>query len=809
MWCFPRVGLALVALIPIAAEPAGEVLRLNPFSDSLVLNGPRDRSLLGVLGETSQGVRDCTSEARLAVADEGIVRVLPGNILTPVADGKTTVTVRAGGRKARVVVRVRGCSAPASLGFVRELEPILARAGCNQGACHGALHGKGGFRLSLLGFDPGFDYREIVQAAKGRRVVLGDPDTSLLLLKPTGGLDHGGGRRFATDSSFAAVLSDWIAEGAPPPLASDPIAGRVEIWPAHRVMKVGENQHLVIRAVWSDGRSQDVTHLAKFDSLNEGVADVGKDGIVRAAGPGETHVMVRFQGQAGVMRVTLPYATPTEPPPGGNFIDQKLAAKWSEMGLLPAPPSSDTEFLRRMYLDVLGTLPGAAEVRGFLADRSPDKRRRAIDRVLDRPEYVDFWALKWGDWLRINRAATSYLGMKAYNAWLRQAVADNRPIDALVRDLLTASGSNFAVGPANFYLTARSPEDLGEATAQLFLGVRMQCARCHHHPFEKWRQEDYCGLAAFFARIGTRSGDRSDPSSGRETVIYVRPGGEVTHPRRDQYVPPQVLDGPAVADPIDRRRPLAEWVTAAGNPFFARNFVNRYWAHCMGRGLVEPVDDLRATNPASIPELLDRLADDFVHSGFDAKRLLRTILASRAYQASVRATAANAADTTNAFFTRATRRRLTAEQLADALDAATSTHTEYPGLPAGTKAIQLPDPGVRSDLLDLFGRPARQALCDCERSAQPSVAQALLLLNGEWLEKKIRRPDGRIAKLVARKATAEEIIEDLYLAALSRLPTPAERKRGVRCLADAGSPLEGAADLLWVLLNTREFLFTP
>jgi hypothetical protein len=462
-----------------------------------------------------------------------------------------------------------------------------------------------------------------------------------------------------------------------------------------------------------------------------------------------------------------------------------------------------------LYLDVLGTLPTPAEVREFLADTATSKRRQAIQRVLERPEFVDFWSLKWGDWLRINRDATSYAGMKAYTAWLRQAVADNRPLDALARELLTATGSNFAVGPANFYLTARSPEDLGEATAQLFLGVKMQCARCHHHPFEKWRQEDYCGLAAFFARIGTRNGDRSDPASGKDTIVYLRPDGEVTHPRKDQYVPPHALDGPTVADATDRRRPLAEWLTAPDNPFFARNIVNRYWAHCMGRGLVEPVDDLRATNPPSIPELLDALADDFVRGSYDVKHLLRKILSSHAYQASARPIPANTADTTNTFFTRATRRRLTAEQLADALDAATGTRTEYPGMHAGTRAIQLPDPRVRSDLLDLFGRPARQALCDCERSAQPSVAQALLLLNGEWLEQKIRAGDGRVAKLVARKASADEIIEELYLATLSRLPTPEEAERARRSVAEVESPFEGAADLQWVLLNTREFLFTP
>jgi hypothetical protein len=712
-------------------------------------------------------------------------------------------------RVALALIAFLPLAAEAPVSFVREVEPILARAGCNSGACHGALHGKGGLRLSLLGFDPAFDYREIVQAAKGRRVVVSDPESSLFLLKPTAQLEHGGGERFAVDSALYEVLRKWISAGAPPPADDDPVVRRLDIRPTQQQTELGGKLQLSVGAVWSDGRTQDVTQLSKFDSLNEGVAKVSADGLVTATGRGETHIMVRFQGQVGVTRIVLPYAAPTEQPAGHNFIDEKLAAKWSQLGLMPSPLCTEEELLRRVHLDVLGTLPTPEEVRAFLADTRPDKRQRLIDRTLERPEYVDFWSLKWGDWLRINRDATTYLGLQAYHAWVRKQVADNRPLDGMVRDLLTATGSNFEVGPANFFLTARSPEDLGEATAQLFLGVRLQCARCHHHPFEKWRQEDYSGLAAFFARIGMRAGERSDPSSGKDTVIFVRPTGEVTHPRKDQYVPPHALNGPTANDPTDRRRPLAEWLTSGDNSFFARNFVNRYWAHCMGRGLVEPVDDLRATNPPSAPELLDALADDFVKHHYDARHLLRTILSSRDYQASSKATPANAPDTMNAFFTRATPRRLTAEQLADAIDAATGTRTEYPGMPPGTRAIQLPGPHIRSELLDLFGRPQRQALCDCERTSQPSVTQALVLLNGEWIERKIRAPEGRIAQLLRRKVAVPEIIEELYLATLSRLPTTEEAARARRWLTDASTPAEGAADLLWLLLNTREFLFVP
>jgi hypothetical protein len=397
--------------------------------------------------------------------------------------------------------------------------------------------------------------------------------------------------------------------------------------------------------------------------------------------------------------------------------------------------------------------------------------------------------------------------MGAYREWVRQCVAANRPLDAMVRDLLTAQGSNFTTGPVNYYLTARTPEDLGEATAQLFLGVRMQCARCHHHPFEKWSQEDYCGLAAFFAQLGTKPGKLSDPSSGTDTVVFVRGYGEVTHPRMDRYVPPHGLDAPVAAGVKDRREALAQWLTARDNIFFAHSMVNRIWACVMGRGLVEPVDDLRATNPPSNPALLDALADEFVAHRYDLRHLLRTIFQSRAFQLSSQSIPGNALDTVNAYFTRHTPRRLTAEQLADALDSVTGTRESYPGLPPGTRATQLPDTRVRSYLLDVFGRPSRQGLCECERGTQPNLAQALHLMNGEALSKKIDAPNGRLAQLLAEGMPQTRLIKELYLAALARLPRSEEMARARQWLDAAPSVREGAADLLWVLLNCREFLF--
>ena len=492
--------------------------------------------------------------------------------------------------------------------------------------------------------------------------------------------------------------------------------------------------------------------------------------------------------------------------PVNNFIDEKLIAKWRDLGLTPSPLCSDDEFFRRIHLDTIGTLPAPADIKAFLADPSPDKRQKAIDRVLERPEFVDYWALKWGDLLRINRDLMQDKGMWSFHNWVRAALRDRRPVDEMVRDIITAEGSTFTEGPANFYQTSRVPTDWAETTAQVFLGVRVQCAKCHHHPFEKWSQDDYYGLTAFFVRLGTKNSQEFG-LFGRETVIYLKPTGEQTHPRKGGVVKPRALDGPVTDDPFDRRRKLAEWITARDNPYFARNFVNRFWGYYMGRGLVEPLDDLRATNPATNPELLDALAKDFAEHQFDLKHLLRTIMNSRAYQLSSTATDGNRADANNVHHTRYTVRRLTAEQLADAIDFATGTQEKYQGLPPGTRAIQLPDTRVRSYLMDVFGRPARQITCECERTVQPNIAQALHLLNGDFLNKKIAAPPGRIEALLKANRPLPEVIEELYLVTLSRPPSAEELAKAQKWIADAPTPKEGAQDLLWVLLNRSEFLF--
>jgi hypothetical protein len=807
------VALAGVRPLPAAeptAQPPGAALRaLTVFPKAIDLDGPRAEQRIGVLGEYADGRRwDLSHDAKFASGSPGVATVDAVGVVRTAGDGDTTITVQAGGQSAMVPVKVRRAAAEVPVSFVREIVPLLTKAGCNQGACHGAQAGRGGFRLSLLGYDPAFDHQQIVESAEGRRVVLSDPERSILLQKPTLVMEHGGGERLKPGSREYEILRRWLEDGAPEPETKPPAVTGLEVWPAARVMVPGERQQLLVRATWSDGRAEDVTATAQFDALNDGTASVTPAGLVTAKARGETYVMVRFGGQATVARVTLPYARIDKYPdvPANNFIDEKLVARWKALGLTPSPLCTDEEFFRRIHLDILGTLPAPADVKAFLADRDPDKRKKAIDRVLDRPEFVDYWALKWGDLLRINRDALEEKGMWSFTNWVRASLRDNKPVDEFARDIITAEGSTFTEGPANYYRVANNPLDWSETTAQVFLGVRIQCARCHHHPFEKWSQDDYYGLSAFFVRLATK---RSQEFGlfGNETVVYLRPSGEQTQPRKGTVVKPHPLDGPDMDDSFDRRRKLAEWLTAPGNPFFARNIVNRFWGYTMGRGLVEPLDDIRATNPPSNPELLDALAKDFIDHKYDLKHLLRTILNSRAYQLSSHKADGNAADAGNVYHARYTVKRLTAEQLADALDFATGTREKYKGLPLGTRAVQLPDTQVRSYLLDTFGRPPRLITCECERTAQPNIAQALHLLNGDFLNRKIAAPTGRIETLAKAKTPLPDVIEELYLVTLSRPPQPEETAKAIDWIKKAPTEREGVQDLLWVLFNRSEFLF--
>lgn len=699
-----------------------------------------------------------------------------------------------------------GAARAEPVSFARDVVPVLTKAGCNSGSCHGSFQGRGGFRLSLLGFDPAADYAALVTEARGRRLFPAAPDRSLLLLKATGQMAHGGKKRLDVGSDRYRLLRDWVAQGMPGG-ADLPTVTRLEVNVADVVLRPGEERPLVVKAVWSDGVAQEATGVALYESTRDTVAAVDPAGKITGRGPGRAAITIRYLGQVAAVPVTVPFGPPADfafAP--ANFIDERLAAEWKALGLRPAGPSSDAEFLRRVSLDLTGTLPTPDEVRAFLASTDPKKREALIDRLLERPEYTDYWALKWGDLLRAHRKHLGDKGLASFNTWLRSALRENRPADRLARELLTAQGNLYAAGPVAFFYVDKTPSELAETTAQVLLGVRLQCAQCHHHPFEVWSQDDYHGMAAFFARVRRKDTGENGQFGGAQSV-RIDTTGTLTHPATGKPVAPRPLGGKAlkIDDPADPRVALADWVTARDNPFFARNVVNRYWGYLFGRGLVESIDDLRATNPAAFPALLDALARDFADHGYDLKLLLRTICRSRAYQLACDLNPAR--DIDGEFVTHRRPRPMPAEVVLDAVSAATGVPEAFDRLPVGTRAIALPDPAVLSYFLDSFGRPKRLTACECERAARPDLTRVLHLMNGDTLQKKVAGDQGRVAKLLAAKKPADDAIEELYLATLSRRPTDAERTAVRPKLAEAPSVREGYEDLLWALLNSAEFVF--
>jgi len=817
---------SLPAAKPVPPIPLLTSLTVIPAEVSLT--GPRAERQLLVNGRFSDGVeRDVTDSVKYFSSAPRAVAVSAAGRVTALNDTGARVKVVAGGLTAWVKVGAKDTSRDVPRTFENDVVPVLTKAGCNMGACHGALNGKGGFRLSLLGFDPAADFASIAQENEGRRIVVTDPAESLILKKATMTVPHAGGIRFKADSYEYQVVLGWLKDGSAGPQPDAPEITGVEVLPAERTthlaqpeLKVAfpqakgapkpvalhQGQRLVALAKFRDGHVEDVTRKAQFNSLNDGVADAADDGQVTMAAKGATAVMVRYRGMATIARMIAPYRElPVQPAVArSNYVDALVAARWKQMGLLPSPRSTDAEFIRRVYLDVLATLPTPDEVRAFLASTDPEKRSKLIDAALDRPEYVDNWTLKWGDLLRNNSDKVQPKGMWSFYNWMRASFRENKPMDRFARELVTAQGSAYTTGPANYFRVASNPADLAETTSQVFLGVRLACAKCHHHPFEKWTQDDYWQMAAFFARVGLK-GSQEFGIFGGEQVVRVNPSGEVANPRTGKVMKPKPLDGEPSDDPIDRRRALASWMTDPRNELFARNIVNRYWGYMMGRGIVEPVDDIRVTNPPSNPELLEALAKDFVTNGFDVKKLLRQILNSDTYQLSSNPTPDNKLD--EVFYSKYAVKRMGAEELLDAVNAATGTTEKFPNLPAGMHAVQLPDPKVQNYFLDTFGRPLREIACECERSAEPNMAQALHLMNSDFVQNKVAAKTGRVGKLLEAKKPDDEIVQELYLATVSRPATPEEAARALQGVSLAPNKTEGFEDLLWALLNSREFMF--
>ncbi len=814
--------LTLMLLHPCAVTGAEEI-RLLP--SSIELSGPADSHRVLVekfAGDRAMGAVD--GHALKSDAPE-IVRV-DGTTLYPVANGETTVRVESID-SAVVRVRVVGMDQPVNWSFRNHVQPVLARLGCNSGACHGALAGKGGFRLSLRGYDPDRDYFTIVEQQQGRRIELQDPATSLLLTKPTMATPHKGGLRLQTDSVHYRVLSEWIAGGASPPSEDDARLQTLEILPEQVSLTADQQQPLLVRAHYSDGRIEDVTHLAKYTSSNEAVATVDEHGMVKVVGSGEGAVTAWFSSQIVIARVTVPFPQTIEASefvsaPRRNFVDDLVLNQLQRLNLKPSPRCSDDVFIRRAYLDTIGTLPTSTEVRAFVADQSADKRDRLIESLLARPEFVDYWTYRWSDLLLLNGTELRPDAIAAYYSWIRGHIEKNTPWDQMVRELVTSRGSSFENGATNFFARHQAPEDMAENVSQAFLGLSIGCARCHNHPLEKWTNDQYYAFANLFSRVRAK-GWGGDPRNGDglRTLVTVS-SGELVQPRTGKPQRPAPLDAEPIDfdAPGDRREYLAQWLTSADNQLFARSVTNRIWKNYFGVGLVEQVDDMRASNPASNEELLDAASRSLVEGKYDLKGLMRTILQSETYQRSSETRPENAGD--QRYYSRYFPRRLLAEVLLDAVSQVTEVPTEfnrivYPGAdikptdvyPKGTRAIQLKDSAVDSYFLQTFGRNQRRITCECERSDEPSMVQVLHLSNGKTLNEKLAVPENRIAKLMKDLTQEEALIEEIFLTCLSRPPAVKELAEIKAVLQEtpAEERRQAIEDLIWGIVSSREFLF--
>ena len=697
--------------------------------------------------------------------------------------------------------------------FVNDVMPLISRAGCNAGACHAKPAGQSGFKLSVFAYDPKSDYRSIVQENRGRRVFPSAPEESLVLRKPTMAVEHGGGLRLKKDSEAYTTIVRWIEQGMPYTTPGEPTLTGVEVEPKDRSYQKQAKQRLAVRARYSDGSTRDVTHLADFSSSEKEIAQVDQDGLIAVGQtPGEAVVVARFMGLVDVSRVMVPAdevmpASYYRALPAHNFIDRLAYERFAKLGLRPSELCTDAEFLRRASLDVIGSLPTPEEVKGFLADTDPQKRSKLIDRLLENPNYADHWAIKWADLLRPNPFRVGVKSVYLIDQWLRESFRQNKPYDQFAREIVTAQGSTHRYGPVVVFRDRREPADITTLVSQVFLGVRLECAKCHHHPNEKWSQEDFYQLAAYFGQLKRKGQGISAPISGEPEYVWFAVGGEVKHPVSGEVMKPKAPDGAVESiDPQqDPREALAAWMTRADNPFFAKAAVNRVWGELMGRGIVHPVDDFRTSNPATNEALLDALARDFVEHGYDIKHLIRTIMRSRLYQLSSQPNESNARDGKN--FSRWYRRRPRAEALLDAVSDVNGVPEALPGVGTGVRAAQAWNYRMESDFLDAFSRPNASADPPCEREGEGSVVQALHLMNSTRLMEKIANPTGRVARLVESKMTEGEIVTELYLAAYSRFPTAEELAVAVSAFKHEGATRKSATeDVLWALINSAEFV---
>jgi len=753
------------------------------------------------------GVRDLTRDSQFASTAAEVVAV-ENAVALPRKDGKAQIAVIAVGQAAVVPVEVTSYTEPVPVSFEFDALAALSKQGCNSGACHGSPSGKGGFRMSLRAFDPVLDKLTLIREDLGRRTNPLDPESSLLLNKPLMKLPHGGGLKLTRHDPAYAILRQWIAEGCRPDADDAPRCVRIEVYPySGRLLKWPAHvQQLAVLAHFADGTVRDVTPIACYSSSDTAVADVSAGGLVTGADRGEAAIIVRYLEHIESCSLTFVKEIPGyvwSDPPAANYIDTHVTAKLRQLQYAPSGLASDDEFLRRVHLDCVGQLPTLEEAKAFLADGASDKRSKLIDKLLDRPEHAKFWALKWGDLLRITSTQVGPSGVFKYHRWLERAFEANLPYDRFARELLSASGSTLDNPAANFYRTSTDTQDSVESISQIFLGARLQCAKCHNHPFERWTQDNYFGLAAFFNRVQRKKTPRGD-----ELLIYLAHSGEVTQPRTGKQMKPWLPGQGEIVPPStgDRRQPFVEWLTARNNSLFAKVEANRIWSFVFGRGIVDPPDDFRDSNPPSNAALLDSLATDFSQNGFDRKRLLKTILNSHTYQADFRENEFNKGEAK--YFSHYQPRLLSAEQLLDAICAMTGLPETFTGLPVGTKATELPAPDVaKHEFLKIFGQPERQTVCACERTSDSNLGMAIQFFNGPLIYGKLRDENNRFRKLMAAGRPREEIIRELYLAAVCREPTPKELAANLAHLAAKNDDVSAMEDIAWAILNTNEFLF--
>ncbi len=811
---FFAVNLQAMSDQPPGLGPKGDLTSIEfEQAGSTTLIGQNARKQLLVTGVYSSGQRhDLTHDVTYSIDAPTVLSVDAEGLVIPLTDGTATITAKvASGQTATLILTTSRCAEELPVNFENEIVPIFTKLGCNAGGCHGKADGQNGFKLSLLGFYPKEDYEYLVYEDRGRRVFPADPDFSLLLQKPGNILPHGGGQRMSPGSYEWELVARWIRQGTPYGAETDPTLERIETVPAVREMNFKAKQQLAVIAHYSDGSTRDVTRLASYEANHSEMALSNAKGRITVEDvPGEVAIMVRFQGNVSVFRAIIPQGLPVlETPPEKTFIDQLAFAKLRQLGIPSSGLCDDATFIRRVSIDIAGRLPTVAEVEQFLADTDPNKRDRLVDRLVDSPGYADYFANKWSTILRNKRRNGNDIPYTyKFHAWIRRAFRENMPYDQFVRSVLTATGDPETHPPVAWYREVRTSNQQIEDVAQLFLGMRMACAKCHHHPFERWSQQDYYGFEAFFSQVGLKNSKFNQNVNQQDMVFLKTSAPTAKNPRTQLDVKPAGLGGETleISPYEDARQYLVDWMAAPENPYFAKALVNRYWKHFFGRGIVDPEDDMRVTNPPSNPELLEALTKHFLDHQFDLKDLVRTICKSSVYQLSSEPTESNKSDQQNysSFYPR----RMSAEVLYDSVNAVADTPSNFGSIPQGTTAVQLPDNGFNNYFLEVFGKPEAESACECERSVEANLSQSLHMLNSGDVQGRLQNGQGRAARFNRDPDRPDsDKIRELYLAAFAREPRPEESAFILTRIADYQNKQQAWEDVIWAILNAREFQF--